>query len=323
MSKLTESDRSTKDARKRVVERLEEVQNTRLTPVQGRRLFRDEAGKHYLVFCGGGTWHGISQSSLPTVREAGDGALVVAKKYKTRIDVCIGALGEFVKNLGRLPQKKDGAATFHITVEEDGLSVDEIPGYFLNTAFHIPLGGANSHEERLRKIGRIINIKVQEPETVSHADAQAKLILVGSYLGYRTFTPDRSQASAYGALGELCSESSVPDDYLGKKKIEEIKHIDVIWFNGDGLPTHGFEVEHSTDVTKGLLRLYQASGISIKMFVIAQEETRGRFERERQKAPFRQIRDKYIFKNYRELDEFFESVKQSSNLRKKFMNEDG
>ena len=95
----------------------------------------------------------------------------------------------------------------------------------------------------------------------------------------------------------------------------------MIWFNDDGLPTHGFEVEHSTDVTKGLLRLYQASGISIKMFIVAQEETRNRFERERGKTPFKKIRDRYIFKNYRELDEFFESVKASSNLRKEFMNE--
>lgn len=311
----------TSDDRTRVLERLQEVQKTRLTPADKRRLFRDDAGKHYFVIGGTGTWHGIGAPAMPALLNAGDGALVIAKKYRTHIDVCVGPLREFVANFHHLPRKKDGAATFHTVFEGDGLRIQEIPGVFLNLAFNIPLGGAETHEERLRKVGRIINIQVQEPETVSHADAQAKLILVGSYLGYRTYTPDRSQKSIYGMLGELCSEQSVPEEYLAKKKIDEIRNIDVIWFNDEGLPTHGFEVEHTTDVTKGLLRLYQASGLSIKMFVIAQEETRGKFERERKKDPFRKIRDQYIFKNYQELDEFFESVKISSNLRKQFMNE--
>ena len=311
----------TQEDRNRVLERLQEVQKVQLIPHDKRRLFRDETGKCYFIFGGTGTWHGITAAALPGLLNAGDGALVIAKKYHTRIDVCVGSLRDFIANIDLLPRKKDGAATFHIVVEGDGLSISEMPGFFLNTVFDIPLAGADSHEERLRKVGRIVNIQVREPETVSHADAQAKLILVGSYLGYRTYTPDRTKTSKYGALGELCSEQSVPDEYLAKQKIEEIRLIDVIWFNDDGLPTHGFEVEHSTDVTKGLLRLYQASGISIKMFIVAQEETRNRFERERGKTPFKKIRDRYIFKNYRELDEFFESVKASSNLRKEFMNE--
>lgn len=313
--------RFTKEDRERVVERLQEVQNVRLIPKDKRRLFCDETGKYYFIIGGIGTWHAITAAAMPGLLNAGDGALVIAKKYRTRIDVCVGSLGDFVANINLLRRKKDGAKSLHLVVEGEGLSISEIPDYFLNTAFNIPLAGAESHEERLRKVGRIVNIQVQEPETVSHADAQAKLILVGSYLGYRTYTPDRAKKSIYGKLGELCSEENVPDDYLAKKKIEEICNIDVIWFDDDGLPTHGFEVEHTTDVTKGLHRLFQGAGVFIKMFIVAQEETRRRFERERGKAPFRKIRDRYVFKNYGELDAFFESVKISSNLRKRFMNE--
>lgn len=311
----------TGEDRKRVVERLQEVQNVRLTLRDGRRLFCDEAGRYYFVLGGSGMWHGIHAPVLSGLLKAGDGMLVIAKKYHTYIDVCVGPLGDFVNRIHLLPRARDGAAHLHLVNEGDGMGIEEMPGFFLNTDFNIPLAGASSHEERQRKVGRIVNVQVREPETVNHTDAQAKLILVGSYLGYRTYTPDRKKNSIYGELGNLCSEQSVPDEYLAEKKIDEIRHIDVIWFNDDGLPTHGFEVEHTTDVTKGLLRLYQASGVSIKMFIIAQEDTRAKFERERDKAPFRKIRDRYIFKNYRELDEFFESVKVSSNLRKRFMNE--
>lgn len=315
-----ETQRFVKEDRKRVVAGLQERYNVRLTLKDKRRTFCDETGKCYFIIGGTGTWHAITAAAMPGLLKAGDGALVIAKKYNNRIDVGVGALGDFVANINLLPRKKDGAASFHLVIEGDGLGIREMPDYFLNTFFPIPLTGEDSREEPTPKVGRV-NTPVQESEAVSHADVQAKLIIVGNYLGYRTYTPDRAKKSTYGELGDLCSEQSVPDKFLAKQKIDDIRYIDVIWFDDEEKPTHGFEVEHSTDVTKGLLRLYQASGVSMKMFIIAREETRGRFERERGKAPFHSIRNRYIFKTYHELDAFFESVKTFSNLRKRFMNE--
>ena len=68
--------------------------------------------------------------------------------------------------------------------------------------------------------------------------------------------------------------------------VDTVKFIDVIWFDDEGFPTHGFEVEHATDITKGLLRLYQVHKLKIKMFIIAAEDNRGKFEREFKKIHF-------------------------------------
>ncbi|MBT4483413.1 MAG: hypothetical protein HOC71_07020 [Candidatus Latescibacteria bacterium] len=216
---------------------------------------------------------------------------------------------------------KNGDLQFHNVLTEDGLYIKEIPELYLNRVSEIYYGNRTKNLSRLKAVSKIINIEIQDAEQISHCDIQAKLILIGSYLGYRTYTPDKSKNSVYGNLGDLCSEANIPQDYIPPKQIDTIKFIDVIWFDEEGFPTHAFEVEHSTDVTKGLLRLYQVNKLKIKMFIIADENIRGKFEREVMKKPFHKIKQEYIFKNYSELDEFFDSVKNFTLLQKQFLNE--
>jgi hypothetical protein len=92
--------------------------------------------------------------------------------------------------------------------------------------------------------------------------------------------------------------------------------IDVIWFDDEGYPTHAFEVEHTTDITKGLLRLYQTHKLRIKMFVISNQKNK--FETEVSKMPFVKIKNEFIFKNYDELEAFFESVKKFKEMKDNF-----
>ena len=305
--------------REKVIAELEAIQKTRLLPIEGRTLFADAHGAPYLILGGSSTWHAIRPSIVERLRGGENGFLVVTKKYRSRMDVCLGPLAAFMSNLHHLKTNQQGQVQFHILVEEDGLSVAEFPEFHLNKVKEIPLSGALA--ERRKIIDKIVSLELEHDGEVSHSDIQAKLILLGSYLGFRTFTPDRAKESALGVLGELCSEKVVPEGFFAPQLISTIKYIDVIWFDDEGFPTHGFEVEHTTDVTKGMLRLYQASKLRIKMFIIAEEGSRNRFERESAKSPFSKIKDSYIFKNYRELDEFFNSVKRFSQLQKEFLQE--
>ena len=166
---------------------------------------------------------------------------------------------------------------------------------------------------------KIINIEISDDTPLTHSDIEAKLLLIGSYLNYRTYTPDRGKNSIYGNLGDLCSEKEVPTESIPKISIDKVRKIDVIWFDEEGYPTHAFEVEHSTDVTKGLLRLYQIHKLHIRLYVIAEEDKRVKFNKEVNINPFYKIKEEYIFKNYQELDEFFESVKQFTKIQEKFL----
>lgn len=117
-------------------------------------------------------------------------------------------------------------------------------------------------------------------------------------------------------LGDLASEDKIPEGAVPAISVDTVKMIDVIWFDEEGYPTHAFEVEHTTDITKGLLRLYQTRKLRIKMFIISNQKNK--FETEVSKSPFVAIKDEFIFKNYDELEEFFESVKHFKQVKDKF-----
>jgi hypothetical protein len=306
--------------RQLVIEELEKIQKTNLLPYKsGRKLFVDEKGMVYFIFGGTGDWHGISETAIKALEDySREGALVIAKKYQSKIDVCVGSLSQLIKNFSKLTSTIQNGKQFHTTVTEDGMFIEEVPDIYLNRVSEIKISGTQKDLQRLEKISRIINIEVDSKKSLTHADLQAKLILIGSYLGYRTYTPDRSKQSVYGVLGELCSENKFPEDAIPSMHIDSAKFIDVIWFDDEGFPTHGFEVEHTTDITKGLLRLYQVHKLRIKMFIIAKESNRSKFLREVNKNPFHKLQEEYIFKNYDELDMFFESVKEFTVIQDNF-----
>jgi hypothetical protein len=316
-----ETTKFTAEDRRLVIQELEKIQQSKLTPLKSsRKLFTDEKGMLYFLFGGTGNWHGIRPSALEKLKGySKEGAFVIAKKYKSRIDLCVGPLAALIRSKHKLPSTQNGDLQFHSILTEDGMYLLEIPDVYLNKVSEIKLPGFKRDLSRLEEISKIINIEIDSKAEVTHSDLQAKLILIGSYLGFRTYTPDKSKQSIYGVLGELCSEDEVPEASIPKMHFDTVKFIDVLWFDEEGFPTHGFEVEHTTDITKGLLRLYQVHKLRIKMFIVAKEESREKFKREIQKNPFYTIQQEYIFKNYEELDEFFESVKSFTKAQNRFL----
>jgi hypothetical protein len=239
------------------------------------------------------------------------------------MDICVGALSILMNNVDKLLKNKNDNSQFHCVMTEDGLYLEEIPELYCNKIAELYLPNHKRDLSRLKEISKIINIEVQDDVPLTHSDIQAKLLLIGSYLNYRTYTPDRSKESIYGTLGDLCSEKDIPTDSIPMLSVDTVKYVDVIWFDDEGYPTHAFEVEHTTDVTKGLLRLYQIHKLRIRLYVIAEEDNRSKFDREIRKNPFVKIRQEYVFKNYQELDEFFDCVKHFAKVQEKFFERTG
>lgn len=313
--KFTDQDRNL------VIKELEKIQKTTLEQIKpSRKLYKDSKGLYYLISGGSEDWHGINANIIEQLQNYDkEGAFVIVKKFKTKMDICVGSLSVFVKQKDKLVKTKKGGYQFHNVITEDGLYLLENPELYCNKVAEIKLSSSKKDLSRLKEISKIINIEVRDDTPLTHSDIQAKLILIGSYLNYRTYTPDRSKQSIYGILGDLCSERDVPEGSIPALSVETVRFVDVIWFDEEGYPTHAFEVEHTTDITKGLLRLYQIHKLRIKMFVIADEVSKEKFQKEVQKNPFSKIKQDFIFKNYQELDEFFESVKKFSQVQERFL----
>lgn len=314
-------DKFTDADRKLVLEELERIQKTKLTQVKpSRKLFVDEKSLPYLIFGGKEDWHGITENGMKELSSyKKEGAFVVVKKFKTKLEINVGSLAILFSNKNKLLKTKAGGFQFHCIQTEDGLYVEEIPELYCNKVSEIFFPNHKKDLSRLKEISKIINIEIDEETPLTHSDIQAKLILIGSYLNYRTYTPDRGKQSIYGTLGDLCSEKEVPVDSIPAVSIDTVRFVDVIWFDEEGYPTHAFEVEHSTDITKGLLRLYQVHKLRIKLYIIAEEENKSKFKREVSKNPFNKIKQEFVFKNYQELDEFFQSVKNFTSVQEKFL----
>jgi len=160
-----------------------------------------------------------------------------------------------------------------------------------------------------------------DPEKLSHWDAMGLLIELGNMLGYVTYTADPARKSEVlgKALDEIALLKEIPP-FTYKRHLDTVKNVDVIWFK-DEFPAYCFEVEHSTGVTMGLLRLYQIRNFTNAVFfVIAPSEIISKFETEISKDPFYKIKSRYVFRSYNELVEFYEEAIRYHNLKDKFIN---
>lgn len=309
--------------RKLLIEELEKIQGVKLEAIKpSRKLFKSTNGLIYLISGGTEDWHGINENIIKQLDELqlinSENVFMVAKKYRTQIDVCVGSLNIFLKNKNKLVKTQKGGLQFHCVLTEDGLYIEEMPELYCNKVHTIYFSNHKRNIELYRYNASLLDIIVPTNTELTHTDVQAKLLLIGSYLNYRTYTPDKSKYSEVykNKLGDICTEQEVPEGAIPSLTVNTVKLIDVIWFDEEGYPTHAFEVEHTTDITKGLLRLYQTHKLRIKMFIISNQKDK--FNTEVSKTPFVKIKDEFIFKNYDELDAFFESVKKFKEMKEKF-----
>lgn len=153
----------------------------------------------------------------------------------------------------------------------------------------------------------------------SHAMLQGMLIELGNMLGYDTFSADQTPAYRDTTVGELATLDALPD-FTSKRILNTAKQIDVIWLE-DEFPVCCFEIEHSTDVTKGLLRMHQLIRFQTQFFIVAPGATRRKFETEISKSPFYQSQDRYYFRSYEEVEALYSLTKRSVAKRDEFLNE--
>ena len=198
-----QQEKFTTEDRKLVIAKLEEIQQSKLTPIKSsKKLFSDEKGIYYFIFGGKNDWHGIRPNAMIELENySKEGAFVVVKKYKSKMDLCVGSLTIFLQEKNKLIQTQKGDLQFHTILTEDGMYLKEIPDLYLNKVGEITFSGYKKDLSRLENIAKIINIEIDIDKTkLTHYDLQAKLVLIGSYLGFRTYVaePDKGRKTIFG-----------------------------------------------------------------------------------------------------------------------------
>lgn len=164
----------------------------------------------------------------------------------------------------------------------------------------------------------------KEPE-IDHGIAQGMLAALGKIYGYETYAPptDQTIRTFQGKpLRDFVSVSDCTDIFRGPN-LSKIRQIDALWFSEDdyGLfPVYAFEVEETTRVKSGLDRLLKIPRrFPVQFFIVGpSSKEKELFDQHICQTPFRNFRERFLFRLYRELEELFNSALIHNDYREQF-----
>ena len=129
---------------------------------------------------------------------------------------------------------------------------------------------------------------------INHAQVQWMLAKIGNKMGYNVWiaSNDRSKKYQGEILGSL-SVNDLPHLGLGDDAQKRIKYIDVIWFKGSKQIVAAFEVEMSTQIYSGILRMSdfvaEAPNTIFPLYIIAPENRMDEIKRQLNRPTFQSL----------------------------------
>jgi type II restriction enzyme len=149
----------------------------------------------------------------------------------------------------------------------------------------------------------------------THTEVQGWLRDLGRALGFSVWVAanDRGRACKDGRLGDGCLES-LPPALAGLPGAETIRLIDVLWLEGNGRVAAAFEVEHSTSIYSGIVRLLDLAFGAVEhevagLFLVAPDDREGEVRAQLLRPAFRQVADLRVrYLPYSQLDQHREAM---------------
>jgi len=164
----------------------------------------------------------------------------------------------------------------------------------------------------------------KEPE-IDHEIAQGMLITLGKIYGYETYAPPHDQTIRNFQNKPLRDYVTVSDctDIFRGPNLTKIREIDALWFDEDdyGLfPVYAFEIEETTRVKLGLDRLLKIPRRFPTLFFIIgpSEKEKVLFDQYVNQTPFRDFKDKFLFRFYKELERLYNAALIHNDQRQQF-----
>lgn len=114
--------------------------------------------------------------------------------------------------------------------------------------------------------------QAQQKEEQSHTMVQYELIKLGNALGYKTWVARNDRSNEWrGEKFSFLTIDGLPQIMSRDVDQQTVELIDVLWFDHDKIVC-AFEVEHSTAIYSGALRLFDLAKIlkgKVKLFIVA------------------------------------------------------
>jgi hypothetical protein len=124
-----------------------------------------------------------------------------------------------------------------------------------------------------------------EDEGPTHAEIQWRLLNLGSQMGLNVWSPkaDRGRTWKGNVIGDVPKMLASLPTQFNEATTRTIENIDVLWLSGQAIVA-AFEVEHTTAVYSGLLRmsdlLTMQPNLDINLYLVGPDDRYSKFARE-------------------------------------------
>lgn len=152
-------------------------------------------------------------------------------------------------------------------------------------------------------------------EMFSHAYYQGLLIEIGHYRNSSTYVPpqDRHKLFLDRKLGDLSDHKIIPQ-FTFETLLRKARTIDVIWFNERNMPTHFYEVEHTTDIKNSLSKFYELQDFFSSFYIVANRHREKEFKDKINASIFSPIKSRVEFISYDKVASLHSNLSQQKLL---------
>ncbi len=150
-----------------------------------------------------------------------------------------------------------------------------------------------------------------------HSLIEGICIELGNFQEFNTYTADPSAAYRDNLfLKDIASLQTMPD-FSYNAILHEVKRIDVIWFNKNGLafPKKVFEVVDSVNTLTGAFnRSLQLQNFMTDFYIVAPEKHHDKYLQTIELEIYQSQKDRFRFINYDDIMEWHDSTLRKTNL---------
>ena len=173
-------------------------------------------------------------------------------------------------------------------------------------------------EESRDKVMNIFNIKEGNSKSIeqfNHAYYQGLLIEIGHYKNFSTYVPPQDQHRLFleKELGDLTDHKTIPQ-FTFEIILRKAKTVDVIWFNEISMPTHFYEVEHTTDIKNSLSKFYELQDFFSSFYIVANRHRENEFNDKISASIFSPIKSRVGFITYDKVASLHSNLSQQKQL---------
>lgn len=178
------------------------------------------------------------------------------------------------------------------------------------------LWALEEYRDDILKRFNIVKGDKSSQEKFSHAYYQGLLVEIGKMQHRKTYVPAQDQHRFFldKELVDVSDMVELPP-FTYETLLRKARTIDVIWFNERKMPSHFYEVEHTTDIKNSLSKFYELQDFFSKFYIVAGKYRKSEFDDKISSSIFLPISKRVCFLDYEQVASVHSSISQQIKLQ--------